>query len=226
MSGVFQAGSHLDTPATVGLAVGGVAIAVLAAAVGVCVCRRKRGRFNRRRRRSDTIVQGKGKANRSNTCVNRDADIYIHTHICSADGSTHTESNKLYRKVKHRYRPNLSPRQRPTAKARHDQAALAASAEARGATHRARPRSPSRCAYTYIEAPANGRCMLGGWVNPHREQQTIPQGQTSKPAQIFPHANGQSAPGKAALATFAGAPGATHRARPRSPHFTLTQRHR
>ena len=35
------------------------------------------------------------------------------THICSADGSTHTESNKLYRKVKHRYRPNLSPRQRP-----------------------------------------------------------------------------------------------------------------
>jgi len=23
--------------------------------------------------------------------------------------------------------------------------------------------------------------MLGGWVNPHREQQTIPQGQTSIP---------------------------------------------
>jgi len=71
--------------------------------------------------------------------------------------------------------------------------------------------------------------MLGGWVNPHREQQTIPQGQTSKPAQIFPHANGQSAPGKAALATFAGAPGATHRARPRSPvthtHTTRTTQH-
>jgi len=50
--------------------------------------------------------------------------------ICSADGSTHTESNKLYRKVKHRYRPNLSPRQRPTAKSRHYQAALAASAGA------------------------------------------------------------------------------------------------
>ena len=63
--------------------------------------------------------------------------------LCSADGSTHTESNKVYRKVKHRYRPNLSPRQRPTAKSRHDQEALAASAEARGATHRARPRSPS-----------------------------------------------------------------------------------
>ena len=67
-----------------------------------------------------------------------------HVFICSADGSTHTESNKLYRKVKHRYRPNLSPRQRPTANSGHDQAALAASAEARGATHRARPPSPSR----------------------------------------------------------------------------------
>jgi len=40
--------------------------------------------------------------------------------------------------------PPISPRQRPTAKARHDQAALAASAEARRATHQARPRSPSR----------------------------------------------------------------------------------
>jgi len=28
--------------------------------------------------------------------------------LCSADGSTHTESNKLTRKVKHRARPNLS----------------------------------------------------------------------------------------------------------------------
>ena len=36
--------------------------------------------------------------------------MYICIYICSADGSTHTESNKLYRKVKHRYRPNLSPR--------------------------------------------------------------------------------------------------------------------
>jgi len=64
--------------------------------------------------------------------------------LCWADGSTHTESNKLYHKDKHRHRPHLFPRQRPTAKSRHDQAALAASAEARGATHRARPRSPSR----------------------------------------------------------------------------------
>ena len=50
--------------------------------------------------------------------------VYIHRltarnanvcHLCSADGSTHTESNTLYGTVKHRYRPNLSPRQRPTA---------------------------------------------------------------------------------------------------------------
>jgi len=33
--------------------------------------------------------------------------------ICSADRSTHTESNKLYRTVKHRARPNISSRQRP-----------------------------------------------------------------------------------------------------------------
>ena len=38
--------------------------------------------------------------------------------------------------------------------------------------------------------------MLGGWVNPHREQQTIPQGQLSIPPKSFstPTANGQSAP--------------------------------
>ena len=34
-------------------------------------------------------------------------------YLCSADGSTHRESNTLYRKVKHRARPNLSSRQRP-----------------------------------------------------------------------------------------------------------------
>ena len=59
--------------------------------------------------------------------------------------------------------------------------------------------------------------VLGVWVNPHRERQTIPQGQTSQPAKISPHANGQSAPDQAALATFAGARGTTHRARPRRP---------
>ena len=38
--------------------------------------------------------------------------------------------------------------------------------------------------------------ILGGWVNSHREQQTIPQGQTSIPPKSFPTptANGQSAP--------------------------------
>jgi len=36
--------------------------------------------------------------------------------ICSADGSTHTESNKLYRKVNHRSRPKSLLT--PTAKAR------------------------------------------------------------------------------------------------------------
>ena len=76
---------------------------------------------------------------------------WVEASICSADGSTHTETNKLYGKVKHRYRPNLSPRQRPTAKSRHDQAALAASAEARGATHRRWPRSPSPHSHSGID---------------------------------------------------------------------------
>jgi len=42
----------------------------------------------------------------------------------------------------------------------------------------------------------DGSSMLGGWVNPHREQQTIPQGQTSIPPKSFstPTANGQIAP--------------------------------
>jgi len=39
--------------------------------------------------------------------------LQIYARPCSADGSTHTESNKRYRKVKHRARPNLSLRQRP-----------------------------------------------------------------------------------------------------------------
>jgi len=33
--------------------------------------------------------------------------------MCSASGSTHTESGKLYRKVKHQARPKVSSRQRP-----------------------------------------------------------------------------------------------------------------
>jgi len=34
--------------------------------------------------------------------------VWIYRDICSADGSTHTESNTLYRKVKHRARSNRS----------------------------------------------------------------------------------------------------------------------
>jgi len=35
------------------------------------------------------------------------SDMLIHSDtVRSSDGSTHTESNKLYRKVKHRARPN------------------------------------------------------------------------------------------------------------------------
>jgi len=84
--------------------------------------------------------------------------------LCSAGGSTHTESNKLYRKVKHRYRPNLSPRQRPTAKARHDQAAPAASAEAQGATHRARPRSPSHSHSGIDEKRPTEKCVYNIFI--------------------------------------------------------------
>ena len=43
----------------------------------------------------------------------RGSDFGAEGAICSADGSTHTESNKLYRQVKHRACPNLSSRQRP-----------------------------------------------------------------------------------------------------------------
>ena len=44
--------------------------------------------------------------------------------------------------------------------------------------------------------PAPAKPMLGEWVNPQREQQTLPQGQTSIPPKSFstPTANGQSAP--------------------------------
>jgi len=52
--------------------------------------------------------------------------------LCSACGSTHTESGKLYRKVKHRSPPKSFLT--PTAKARPDQAALATFAGARGTT--------------------------------------------------------------------------------------------
>jgi len=58
---------------------------------------------------------------------------------------------------------------------------------------------------------------LGGWVNPHREQQTIPQGPTSSPPKSFFTPTAKAHPDQAVLATSAEARGATHRARPRSP---------
>ena len=64
--------------------------------------------------------------------------------------------------------------------------------------------------------------MLGGWVNPHRGQQTIPQGQTSSPPKSFFTPTTKARPDQAALATSAEARGATHRARPRSPSRTRT----
>ena len=62
--------------------------------------------------------------------------------------------------------------------------------------------------------------MLGGWVNPHREQQTIPQGQTSIPPKSFSTPTAKARPDKAALATSAEEQGATHRARFRSPSLS------
>ena len=60
--------------------------------------------------------------------------------------------------------------------------------------------------------------MLGGWVNPHREQQTMPQGQTSIPPKSFstPTANGQSAPRS----------GSARGVGRGAESFTLTQWHR
>ena len=86
--------------------------------------------------------------------------------------------------------------------------------------------------------------MLGGWVNPHKEQQTIPQGQTSIPPKSVstPTANGQIAPWSdsargvgrgagshtpsTASESTASESWASSTDSTRSTHFTLTQRHR
>jgi len=52
--------------------------------------------------------------------------------------------------------------------------------------------------------------MLGGWVNPHREQQTIPQGQTSSPPKSFFTPTAKAHPDQPALPTSAEARRATH----------------
>jgi len=72
------------------------------------------------------------------------------------------------------------------------------------------PPSPLFCRSTYNIG------KLGGWVNPHREQHTIPQGQTSSPTKYFFTPTAKARPDQVALATSAEARGATHRARPRS----------
>jgi len=59
--------------------------------------------------------------------------------------------------------------------------------------------------------------MLGEGVNPHREWQTIPQGQTSIPPKSFLTPTAKARPNQAAIATAAETPDTTHRARPRSP---------
>jgi len=51
--------------------------------------------------------------------------------------------------------------------------------------------------------------------SPHRERQTIPQGQTSIPRNFFLTPTAKARPDQAAIATAAETPGTTHRARPR-----------
>ena len=45
--------------------------------------------------------------------------------------------------------------------------------------------------------------MLGGWVNPHREQKTVPYGQISSPPNYFFTPTAKARPDQAALATSA-----------------------
>jgi len=62
-------------------------------------------------------------------------------------------------------------------------------------------------------------CSAG--VNPHREQQTTPQGDTSSPPKYFFTPTAKARPDQVALATSAEARGATHRARPQTPSRSL-----
>ena len=68
--------------------------------------------------------------------------------------------------------------------------------------------------------------MLGGWVSPHREQQTIRQCQTSIPPKSFSTPTAKARHDQAALAASAEARGATHRARAIYTHtYTHTPTH-
>ena len=69
----------------------------------------------------------------------------------------------------------------------------------------------NRCQLTTLSSLSLNRIM----VDPHREQQTIPQGQPSSPPRSFFTPTAKARPDRAALATSAEAQGATHRVRPR-----------
>jgi len=69
--------------------------------------------------------------------------------LCSADGSTHIESNALYRKVKHRYRPHRSLRQRPTSNL-----SAPRSGSARGVGRSAGSHTPSTASESLLTALA------------------------------------------------------------------------
>ena len=68
----------------------------------------------------------------------------------------------------------------------------------------------------------NSESLVGRWVNPHREQQTIPQGHTSSPPKFVCPPTAKARPDQASIATSAEARGATRRARPRSPSLSLS----
>jgi len=54
---------------------------------------------------------------------------------------------------------------------------------------------------------SHNKAILGGWVNPHREQETITQGQTSSPPNFFFTPTAKARLDQAALATSAEARG-------------------
>jgi len=67
-----------------------------------------------------------------------------------------------------------------------------------------------------------GLRMLGGWVNPHREQQTIPQGQTSIPPKSFSTPTAKSRHDPAALGLGLPLTAGSHGPSTASESFSLT----
>jgi len=85
------------------------------------------------------------------------------------------------------------------------------------ATHRRRQTAAPISTDTGNTVPKRANPVLGEWVNPRRERQTIPQGQISSPPKSVLTPTAKAHPNQAAIATAAETPGTTHRARPRSP---------